>query len=110
MKEVLLKIRYEGNQILSVVESTGLTDDVAGRLELIGVIENMKVLELEKLKTQFYASQKGNLQGQPVGPGEYEIVKPEMKMDAQELIDSVINDPIFMNDNDDDSDMELMHY
>ena len=107
MKEVLLKIRYEGNQIFSIVESTGLTDDVTGRFELIGLLENMKVLELEKLKTQFTASQKGNIQKQPAGPGEYEIVPPEKKMDAQELLDSVNTDDY---SDDDDNDLELLHF
>lgn len=106
LKEIILKIRYDGNQILSLIESQGLTDDVQGRLELIGVLENMKQLELEKLKTKYYASQKGNVQVDG-SPGDYEIVDDKKENDAQDLIDSINPDDY---PDEDKTDFEVMKF
>ncbi|MCK9369983.1 hypothetical protein M0R04_08775 [Candidatus Dojkabacteria bacterium] len=104
MKEVILKIRYEGNKILSMVEAQGLKDDISGKLELIGVLDNMKQIELDKLKTRFYASSNGNLQVD-ANSGEYDIVNDANSQDAQDLIDSVnVND---YPDEDETDDLEL---
>ena len=50
MKEINIKIIINEDEIKTLVSKNGLTNDSSGILEFIGVLENLKNLELEKLK------------------------------------------------------------
>lgn len=50
MKELLIKIQIDGDKIQTVCKRNGFTDDASGILEVIGILDNLKNLELDKLK------------------------------------------------------------
>lgn len=52
-----------------------------GKMELIGVIENLKSIELDKLKTKISVTQQ-------ISPT-FDLVDETESMDAQEILDSV---------------------
>jgi hypothetical protein len=52
-KEINIKVKINDNKILSIVDTYGFSDDFIGRMEIIGILENLKAVELEKIKTTF---------------------------------------------------------
>ena len=87
MKEVLIKIRLEGNRILSAIETDGFDDTIHSNMEIIGILENLKSVELDKLKTKVSINKKIEK-----APPTFTIVDDTEGMNAQELLDSVNQD------------------
>ena len=56
MKEVIFKVQIDNNQVLSVSESLAIEDNMEGKMEIIGILENLKQVEHEKIKTLASAS------------------------------------------------------
>jgi len=50
MKEILIRVRIEGDEIESVVKHKGFYETAETSLTIIGVLENLKMLEQDKLK------------------------------------------------------------
>lgn len=50
VKEILIQIRIEGDKIQTVCKREGFEDNASGILEVIGILDNLKNLELDKLK------------------------------------------------------------
>lgn len=71
MKEVVFKIKIDGERIYSVVESLGFPDTLESKFEIIGILENLKNIEMEKIKTKF--SSKVNSEN--LDQGYYKIVQ-----------------------------------
>lgn len=51
MKIIKIEVRIDGDKMGKVVQKEGFDDSLSGTLELIGLLENMKLKELERLKT-----------------------------------------------------------
>ena len=51
MKTLKIEIRILDNKVAKVVEKDGFENSLSGILEYIGLLENLKHNELEKLKT-----------------------------------------------------------
>ncbi len=94
VKDILIKVRVSDEQILSIVETDGLDEGPTGKLELIGILENLKQLELDKLKV------KATVTKQVPPSVDFEVVDEEEALDAEELLDS-INVDDYPDDEDD---------
>ena len=51
--KIMAKIDELDGKIKSVLEKKGFEQSVSGVLEVIGILENIKQMQLEKLKTEF---------------------------------------------------------
>lgn len=51
MKKITIEVRIENNKMAKIVQKEGFDNSLSGTLEVIGLIENIKQKELEKLKT-----------------------------------------------------------
>lgn len=51
MKKITIEIRIENNKMAKIVQKEGFDNSLTGTLEFIGLLENIKNKELEKLKT-----------------------------------------------------------
>ena len=49
-KELNIKIIIDGNQVGTMVQRKGFSNDISGTFEVIGVLENVLDIEKEKLK------------------------------------------------------------
>jgi hypothetical protein len=58
-KELNIKVVLEGNQIGTMVQRKGFTNDLSGTFEVIGILENILEIEKEKVKIARQASMKG---------------------------------------------------
>jgi len=59
MKDITIKVKYNNERIISSVETTGLSEGIVGKIELIGLLENLKFLELQKINTSITMNNKG---------------------------------------------------
>jgi hypothetical protein len=58
-KELNIKVVLEGNQVGTIVQRKGFTNDLSGTFEVIGILENILEIEKEKVKIARQASMKG---------------------------------------------------
>ena len=58
-KELNIKVVLEGNQIGTMVQRKGFSNDLSGTFEGIGILENILEIEKEKVKIARQASMKG---------------------------------------------------
>lgn len=100
MREITITAKYNNEKILSAVETTGLSEGIIGKIELIGLLENLKFLELQKINTAMTVTNKGeyyvNEKYKDIinnSPPVFEIVKDEDDFvesnEAQDILDSV---------------------
>lgn len=51
MRKVRIEVQLDDNKMAKIVEKEGFENSLTGVLEFIGLLENIKHKELEKLKT-----------------------------------------------------------
>ena len=51
MKELIIQVRVEGNNIATAVTKNGFDNSASSALEIIGILQNVISNEQEKLKT-----------------------------------------------------------
>jgi hypothetical protein len=51
MKELIIQVRVEGNNIATAITKNGFDDSASSALEIIGILQNVVSNEQEKLKT-----------------------------------------------------------
>jgi hypothetical protein len=127
MQELNIKVKIKDDKILSIVESKGIPEGVEGRLQIIGILEDLKAVELQKITTTISVNNRGGgyideryKKALKRSPKVFDIVtetidtKPKLKKrkskkkttihkkgveDAREILDSV--DENFFDDEDD---------
>jgi len=52
MKELLMRVRINGDEIETIVRPKGFEKSASTSLEIIGILQNVIALETEKLKVQ----------------------------------------------------------
>lgn len=50
IKQLIIQTRIEGDKIQTVSKREGFEDGASGIIEVIGILENLKQIELDKLK------------------------------------------------------------
>lgn len=50
MKEIIIKIKMTQDKMATMIDKQGFPDDMASILQMIGVLENLKLQEIDKLK------------------------------------------------------------
>lgn len=51
MRKLDIKVRIKDNKIYSRLEADGFPEGSIGRMEIVGILENLKDIELNKLRT-----------------------------------------------------------
>ena len=66
MKEVLIRVRMEGNEIETLIRPKGFEPGVETSLTIIGILQNMIELEADKLRTirQLHLKKKSETESQ----------------------------------------------
>lgn len=51
MKVLKIEVRIDGDKMGKIVQKDGFPDSLSATLELVGILENIKMKEMERLKT-----------------------------------------------------------
>ena len=52
MKELLMRVRIDGDEIETIVRPKGFDKSASTSLEIIGILQNVMALEMDKLRIQ----------------------------------------------------------